>query len=332
MKIIVSTIMLCMALSLSAQTNSNKNSVTPGDLKSWVGYLASDDMRGRMNGSDEMKEASEWLAAKFEEFGLRSFSSNNGYFQPYEISRRGLVLEERNVIGFIEGSDPDLKNEYIVITAHFDHVGVRGAVKGDSIYNGADDNAAGTAALIGVAKALNINPEKPGRSIIFASVSGEEMGLHGSRFFVKNPPVDLKDIYVNVNFEMIGHSEELGRGKYYITGTDFLSLDEMLKEYNKDKDIELVDTIAMTNRLFYMSDNIAFATAKKEGETNFGIPGATFATTTMGSHIHKPTDELKLFDLENMANLVNYFSEMVLWLSNNNDPVEWTDSKFKRLR
>ncbi|MDX2414696.1 MAG: M28 family peptidase [Bacteroidales bacterium] len=331
MRIIAIMVLAALVQITSAQTKITKPYVTPDDLKAWVSYLASDDMKGRLNGSVEMEEAAEWLAKKFKEFDLEPLEGFNSYIHNYTLKGRRESFPERNVLGFIEGRDPKLKDEYILITAHFDHIGIRKAVEGDSIYNGADDNAAGTSTLLGVAKAIKEGKMKPGRSIIFASVSGEEMGLHGSRELAKNPPFSLENVYVNVNFEMTGHSEEYGKGNYYTTGCSYTNLDDQIQKFNKGKNINLIDTIAIAERLFFASDNAAFARLKKEGDINIGIPGATFATTTMGSHIHKPSDEVELFDLDNMATLVNYFAEMVVWLSNSREFIDWTNPSFKRL-
>ncbi|TFH33909.1 MAG: M28 family peptidase, partial [Bacteroidia bacterium] len=242
-----------------AQETISRNSVTPSDLSGWINYLASDQMKGRLNGSPEMDEAAGWISARFKEYGVQSFTEWPDYFQPYEAESRGNIVNEKNVIGYIPGIDPALKDEYIILTAHFDHIGIRASVEGDSIYNGADDNAAGTCTLIGIAKALKMNGIKPGRGIIFAAVSGEEIGLRGSRYLVKNLPVPVESLYANLNFEMIGHSEYLGPGKYYMTGTELSNLDDLINDYSQDRNISLIDTIQMASRLFYMSDNAAFA-------------------------------------------------------------------------
>lgn len=334
MKIKLILLFLVSVQVTTAQKTQTPNNITPGDLEEWVAYLASDEMKGRRNGSEEMKQAASWIASKYKEFGVEAFEGFDNYLQPYSFqSRRGGEFHEQNVIGFIPGTDPELKDETIIISAHFDHVGIGRPMDGDSIYNGADDNAAGTATLIGVAKAIYLTGKKPGRTIVFAAVSGEEMGLHGSRYFVKNPTIDLSRAYANINFEMTGHSEELGKGNYYMTGYGHSTLDDQIKKFSEGRNVSLIDTMEIVNtRFFYMSDNIAFSRIKAEGEVSIGIPSGTFATTTMGSHIHRPIDEIELFDFENMANLVNYFGEMVLWLSESEEPVEWTNEKFRRLK
>jgi Zn-dependent M28 family amino/carboxypeptidase len=326
--LLVTVLFLALQTAVVAQ---DIKKISPFDLKSWIEYLASDEMRGRANGSPEMKTASAWIADKFKEYGLKPLISDS-YIQNYSYTgRQKQTIEERNVIGIIEGSDPALNDQYLFLTAHFDHVGVRLNSTPDSIYNGADDNAAGTVTLIAIAKALYGSGAKPGRSIVFAAFSGEENGIRGSRYFVANSPVPVKNIYADINFEMIGHSESYGKGNYYMTGCKVSDLDDLIKTFSGPGKMNLIDTISMANQLFYASDNISFSRMSQSPEGIMtGIPSGTFATTTMASHIHAPNDEARLFDFDNMADLTNYFSGMVLWLSRNKTEINFTDPKFSR--
>ena len=130
---------------------------------------------------------------------------------------------------------------------------------------------------------------------------------------------------------MTCHSEDLGRGSYYMTGCDFSNLDNVLQEYVQGTEYQLIDTIAMANRLFYASDNIAFGRLSRNEGIITGIPCGTFVTTLHGNHIHNPWDEAKLLDLEHMAGLVDHFADMVLWLSHSQENIDWTDPNFQRL-
>jgi hypothetical protein len=301
------------------------------DLKAWIDYLASDEMRGRANGSPEMILAAGWLAGKFREFGLKPIPAGSDYVQNYSYTSRQHTVNERNVIGVIEGSNPQLKDQFIIITAHFDHIGVRKGNDPDSIYNGADDNAAGTCTLLGIAKTIMDSGIKPGRTLIFAAFSGEEKGMRGSRYFVTNPPISLSKIYADINFEMTGHSEFLGKNRYYMTGCRISDLDDLIGEYNKNSVWQLIDTIPLANNLFFDSDNIAFSRITSIDGISHGVPSGTFATTALADYIHSPHDEGKLFDYENMAGLVDYFSNIIIWLSENKSEVRFTDPGFKRL-
>lgn len=308
--------------------------VSAKEIESWVSYLASDEMRGRRNGSPEMKKAAKWLAERFKEYGLLPPPGQDNYFQEYEFSARrsGGKIKERNVIGYIEGSDPELKDEYVVLTAHFDHIGIGRPVEGDSIYNGANDNAAGTSTLLGIAKTLNLSGKKPKRTVIFVSVSGEEMGMHGSRNYVKNPIFPLKKTFVNFNFEMTGHCTSLGRNKYVLTGPSFTNFDEVLSEFSKEKGWIYVDTVENMDGLFYASDNIAFANIERKANKTIGIPGHTFVTTTDENHIHRPHDEAKYFDYVNFEALVDFVTEAVLFLAETDKKIVWTSDRFEDYR
>ena len=334
--LLIIALMLCRPAAdgkLSAQLPDTGFAVSAEELDEWVSFLASDEMRGRASGSPEMEVAARWIASFYEESGLKPLEGYDSFIHEYSFrSRAGGRTDERNVIGILEGNDPGKKNEYILITAHFDHVGVRTAVEGDSIYNGADDNAAGTCTLLGVARTLKEKKLKPGRSVIFAAVSAEELGLRGSRHIAQNPPFPLEDVFVNINFEMTGHSEFLGKNNYYMSGYDYSNLDEIIHGHNKNTGYKLIDTIALANRLFYMSDNASFASVYREGDINYGIPGATFATTTFADYIHSPFDEARLFDFDNMASLVSHFTGLILFLSETDENLNWTDIRFRRLR
>jgi len=328
----IAVIIIIFSLSGFTGNQKKKLAVTPADLQEWIDYLASDNMRGRANGSPEMKTAATWLSDKFKELGLQPILPTGGYIQEYSFTARQRTVNERNVIGVIEGSDPLLKDQYLILSAHFDHIGVRKGNDADSIYNGADDNAAGTCMLLGIAKVIKESGLKSGRTIVFAAVSGEEVGIRGSRYFVANSPVPLKNAYANINFEMTGHSELLGKNNYYMTGCKVSNLDDLIGEYNRKSDWKLIDTIKIANNLFTGSDNIAFSRILTVDKVSQGIPSGTFATATIQSYYHKPFDEGKLFDYENMAGLVNYFGDLIIWLSKNKSEVVFTDPSYVRLK
>lgn len=326
-------LLFLFSLTINAQVSTEKYRISADELENWVSFLASDEMKGRNNGSPEMEAAAEWLSSRFPEFGIKPAYEDGNLIRPYTFqTRRGDTINERNIVGIIEGTDPALRDQYIIVTAHFDHVGIRKPVDNDSIYNGADDNAAGTCTLLGVAKTIKENNYAPGRTILFAALSGEEMGLHGSRYLAANMPLPVQNAYVNINFEMTGHSDDLGKGNFYMTGCSFSNLDDLVQEFQPANKHTLIDTVAAADRLFYMSDNVAFARLERNGDVSTGIPCGTFVTTTSGDHIHTPRDETDLFDFENMAGLVNYFSEMIIWLSHSDKDIDWTDPTFERIK
>lgn len=326
---LIMTVLLIMCNSVQGQ---KKAVISASELKEWISYLASDEMKGRANGSPEMKTAAYWIADKFRENNAKPARPYDDLIRNYSFTSRQNTIAERNVIGIIDGTDPSLKDQYIVLSAHFDHIGIKHGLSPDSVCNGADDNAAGICTILGIAKTIRFSEMKPGRTIILAAFSGEESGMRGSRYFISNPPVPLEKIYTDLNFEMTGHSEYLGRNRYYMTGCLNSNLDDIISEYNRGSDFQLIDTISMANMLFYGSDNIAFSRISVADGITLGIPSGTFATSALASYVHNVTDEAELFDYDNMASLVSYFSDLVIWLSNNKSDIKWTDPKFSRLK
>lgn len=186
-----------------------------------VAAISDDSMLGRAIGSTGSARTRDFLAARFDALGLETIAP--GRIQKMPVTSSSSRLKDvhfgANVVGVIRGKlHPD---QYIVITAHYDHLGVGRAVAGDSIYNGADDNGSGTAALAVLARHFLAN--RPDHSLVFAAVDGEESGMWGSRYFVSAPTVPLEKILLDVNLDMIGRNvnNELyaaGPGKYPLLG------------------------------------------------------------------------------------------------------------------
>ena len=158
--------------------------------------LSADDMEGRQVGTPGSAKARAYIVDRFKEAGLTAFGV--GYERPFTFMGRGGAEEQRgvNVVGWINGSTSPAR--YLVVTAHYDHLGNRGG----QVFNGADDNASGTAALFALAKYFSVN--RPVHSLIFAALDAEEVGLHGATAFVRQPPVEASALILNVNMDMIG--------------------------------------------------------------------------------------------------------------------------------
>ena len=172
-----------------------------------VETLSSDEMQGRGINTPGGIKAREYVAARFKESGVVPFKDS--YVQPFEFTNRaGVKNSGANVVGFVAGKR--FKDKYIVVSAHYDHVGVQKS----EIYNGADDDASGTAALFALAEYFKKN--KPAHTIIFAAFDGEESGLRGSRAFVAAPPVAKDAILLNVNMDMVSRSD---KNELYASGT-----------------------------------------------------------------------------------------------------------------
>ena len=176
------------------------------------------------------------------------------------------VFKERdfissNVIGMIEGSDPELKNTYLIISAHYDHLGLGESVKGDSIYNGALDNALGVSVLLELAKSFSSLESKPKRSIIFIATTGEEKGLLGSIYYTDNPLVPLHKTIANVNIDGIAMFKDFS--SIVGIGSEYSTVDNYLQESADNYKLEVQSIPPQFRQVdaFNNSDQLAFAKA-----------------------------------------------------------------------
>ena len=181
---------------------------TPADkqLLSDVEILSSDSYEGRKTDTKGAEMTRAYLNNRYKSIGLKSFSQLQGYEQPFSFETGKGKVNGKNMIGFIEGKT----DEVIVISAHYDHIGIIG----NKVYNGADDNASGVAALLKFAEYYQTH--KPNRTLIFAAFDAEEMGLQGAKAFVTNPPVNIRQIKLNINMDMISHND---KNELYACGT-----------------------------------------------------------------------------------------------------------------
>ena len=236
----------------------------------------------------------------------RRLASADSVFSPIMMDQVTVALDEKtvreerqaeNVVGLLEGSDPVMKNNVVVFSAHFDHLGTG---VGGAIYHGADDNGSGTAMVIDLARAFEKNPVRPACSLLFLTVSGEEKGLLGSAYYTSHPVVPLENTVADFNTDMIGRMDSAhqasGAGPYtYLIGSDKIStgLDSILRLANRESNnIELNYTYndeRDPNQFYRRSDHYNFA--------KHGVPIAFFFTGVHPDY-HKPTDTIDkiLFD------------------------------------
>jgi aminopeptidase-like protein len=171
-----------------------------------VEVLSSDEYEGRKSGTKGGELARAYLVKRLKEMGIKPLPSLHTYEQNFEIKGRNSVTKGVNLLSYVKGKSDDV----IVISAHYDHIGIIN----NEIYNGADDNASGVAALLSFAKYFN--EHQPNNTLIFALFDAEEMGLQGAKSFVANPPVALDKIKLNINMDMISHND---KGELYACGT-----------------------------------------------------------------------------------------------------------------
>lgn len=230
-------------------------------------------------------------------------------------------VKGRNVIGVVEGSDPILKNECILFTAHYDHVGV---TSNGEVNYGADDNGSGTVALLEIAEAFQNLKKKPKRSIVFAWVTAEEKGLIGSDYYSKNPVISLENTVANINLDMVGRSgkEEPGKddtlnkglagqdGIYIVSGKQSSELLELSKQICEK--VELIPHNDLSNVFLSRSDQYNFY---KNGVPVLGI------STGMHDDYHKPSDSLEKIDYKKMKRIAQYCFLLANQIANQKDRI-----------
>ncbi len=216
-----------------------------------------------------------------------------------------------NAIGILKGTDPTLQHEAILLSAHLDHLGVGEPVKDDSIYNGADDDASGTTAVLELARVLGSGP-RPRRTVIFALFGSEESGGLGSTYFREHPPVPLKEIAANLEFEMIGRSDsKVNADAVWLTGWERSNLGPTLAAHGAN----LVADPHPDQNFFARSDN--YVLAKK------GVVAQTVSSYGLHSDYHQPSDDLAHLDFKHMDAAIGSMLAPVEWLVNSGFTPTW---------
>lgn len=235
-----------------------------------------------------------------------------------------VVHRPPNVVAVLPGSDPELRNTYVVLSAHMDHVGVGAPnAQGDSIYNGADDDASGTAAVLEVAEALASLPTRPARSVLFLTVSGEEKGLLGSQHFAEHPTVPLQSIVANINIDMIARNAP---DTVVAIGQEYSSLGPLVRELvrrHPELGLTASKDIWPQERFFFRSDHYSFA--KKE------IP-AIFFFSGVHEDYHRPSDEVTKIDADKAARIARLTYYLTQEIANGREAPKWTEEGLKEVR
>ena len=300
------------AISLSFGQKSI-DTVALSDLQRHLTIIASDAMEGRETGTPGIEKAAVYLETEFKRLGL---SPGNGkkYRQEYRTPKEN--MKACNIVAQIEGSI--FPNEYVVVSAHYDHLGVYNGV----IYNGADDDGSGTAALLAMAEAL-MRLKKlgkgPQRSVVFIAFSGEEKGLWGSSYFSDHPTIPLEKVSCDINIDMIGRIDPDRRTAdtnhyVFIVGQSRLSSEtqRILRALNDNTQQltldEKFDHKKDPNRIYYRSDHYNFA--KK------GVPVVFFYDGMLGGDYHEPTDDIELIDWEVYHKRTNFILDFAMSLAN----------------
>jgi Zn-dependent M28 family amino/carboxypeptidase len=298
--------------------------ITPDEMRDHVAYLASDALRGRDTPSPGLDSAAAYLVREFQRLGLSGGAEGGAFIQRYPLRPKGVLAP--NVVAIFPGTDPVLRNEYVVLSAHMDHVGVGRAVRGDSIYNGADDDASGTSALLEVAEALaSMDPAaRPRRSILFLAVSGEEKGLLGSEYYSDHPTVPLQSIVANVNMDMIGRN---ARDTIVVIGKNYSSLGPLVERIAAENrqlvGLSAADDRWPRERFFFRSDHFNFA--RKE------IP-AIFFFAGVHEDYHEPSDEVERLDVDKAARVARIIFLTTYSIAMDPERPQWTTAGLAEVR
>lgn len=246
---------------VKAAMRAAMNSISVEAARAHIGFLASDCLQGRKAGENGSRVAAAYIESMLRQYGIRPLNAE--YRQPFDITLKftwkkdSVNMKLANVIGMIPGRKSD---EYVIVGAHFDHVGIGTPVDGDSIYNGADDNASGVSAVLQIARAFAESGIQPERNVIFAFWDGEELGLHGSAYFVRTCPF-LDKIKGYLNFDMIGRNNKPDIPQYvvYFYSDTKPVFGEWLKHDIAEYGLRLIPDYRPSDKSIGGSDNVSFA-------------------------------------------------------------------------
>ena len=253
-------------------------------------FLAADSLYGRIAGTEGSRKASQYIADRFAELGIKPLYES-GYFQNFTYSRR--LLKARNVVAVVEGTDPQLRDEYIVVGAHYDHIGAISREGGIIVYNGADDNASGVAAMLETARLVKANPLA--RSVIFAAYDAEEEGLVGSEYMVRADTIYHPKVKLMFSLDMVGGLKYGGKLEY--CGYGQIEDGKAIFEVENPDNLPL-KIIPGSTKIFSGTDSQSY--------TNKGIPGV-YVNTGLKTPYHKPEDVAEIIDYDGIVLVTNHF-------------------------
>lgn len=313
-KYCILAVFCCLSYLAAAQSPVEKGleSINRTSAEAYIGFLAYDELQGREAGYHGSKVAAQYIASLLQAMGIQPLGDS--YFQPFEAYRRERQKRGRlevhpdsitifkkevhqklsmaNVLGMIPGKNT---NEYAIVGAHFDHLGIDPALEGDQIYNGADDNASGVSAILQIARAFIVSGKQPERNIIFAFWDGEEKGLLGSRYFVQTCPF-ISQIKGYLNFDMIGRNNKPQQPMhvvYFYTEAN-PAFGKWLKEDIKKYNLRLEPDYRPWDNPIGGSDNGSFAKA--------GVPIIWYHTDGHPDY-HQPSDHTDKLNWEKIVEI-----------------------------
>jgi len=292
----------------------NKSVIDEKNVRAAMSFLASDAMMGRQSGTVFERITAEYIGSQFMQFGLEPAGDKDASGSTTFIQAVVTPRQTWNAIGKITGTDKKLSAEVILISAHLDHLGMRETAPGDDkIFNGADDDASGSVAVLELARVLG-SGAKPKRTVYFVCFGSEEIGGVGSKYFVENLPFPKDKLIANLTFEMIGRPDsKVKPEELWLTGYERSNLGAELAK----RGAKLVQDPRPEQNFFRRSDN--YTLAKQ------GIIAHTVSSFGMHSDYHKVTDEIKTIDFTHMTRAINSMVSPVQWLINSDFKPTWNE-------
>jgi Zn-dependent M28 family amino/carboxypeptidase len=271
------------------KTVSSENSmlIDSNMVRKHLYTLASDDMQGRKSGTTGIEKAAVYIESEFKKIGLSTFGDLENYRQTFTFKNRSTkeTITSSNIIGVLEGKSK--KEEYVIISAHYDHLGMKKSGRGDLIYNGANDDASGVTGVLALAAYFKEVGHE--RTLVFAAFTAEEMGLIGSTHFGKG--IDATKFVAGINLEMIGKTPSFGPNTAWLTGFERSDFGTIIQRNLEGTGYQLFPDPYKKFNLFFRSDNASLA--------RLGVPSHTFSTTPIDidPDYHKVSDESETLNM-----------------------------------
>ncbi|WP_040251829.1 M20/M25/M40 family metallo-hydrolase [Psychroserpens mesophilus] len=304
MKYLLPLCLILLIFSCKKEPKHESITITNTEVQDMVGFLASDELQGRMTGSDGIEVAAAYLENQLKSYGVKPYFET--YRNHFKIADS---IQAFNIVGFIEGTDDKLKDEVIILGAHYDHIGLGKTVENDSIGNGANDNATGTVGVLAMAKYFATKKNNK-RSLMIILFTAEEMGLLGSKHLAKQLKTENLDLYTMVNFEMIGVPLKDRDYEAFVSGYDLSNMASKMNAYVGNNLIGFSD-VSKKYSLFKRSDNYPFY-------QEFKLPCQTISSCDLTNfdYYHHVDDEISELNFDFMADLINKIIPAIEQMSN----------------
>ena len=270
-----------------SKNNTNNIVIDSNMVRKYLYTLAADNMEGRKSGTPGIEKAAVYIENEFKKIGLSTFGDLESYRQTFTFKNRRTKedITSSNIIGVLEGKSK--KDEYVIISAHYDHLGMKKNGAGDLIYNGANDDASGVTGVLALAAYFKKVGTK--RTIVFAAFTAEEMGLIGSTYFGKG--IDTAKFVAGINLEMIGKTPSFGSNTAWLTGFERSDFGKIIQKNLEGSGYQLFPDPYKKFNLFFRSDNASLA--------RLGVPSHTFSTTPIDvdPDYHQVSDEAETLNI-----------------------------------